>query len=413
MKRNKCPQIIFILVFCVIIVVVIGCMVVWRLCNDGNENNQLRTVVEASCIEEGYIVIDDLISGTTEVENLPALGHSFGEWNEDKAASLQSRTCERCGLEETVRISSISDDTIPKLYLNGSMEGIGKKAKVALEAEFSGMDQQFQCYAIMTLQGHSTYGYPKRNFTVRFYDDDKSINKHKVRFKNWNEEHKYILKANYVDVSQCRNLIGARIWSNMTACRANLSPRLAVLPCYGAVDGFPVNVYLNENFIGLYMLNLHKDDDLYQMKEGEQAALIICNQQTADESLFRAEAAFLPDYSSDWEVEFCGTEDETWAKDSFNQLISFVMNSSDEEFRNDIGEYLDVDAAIDYLIFIYSLGLQDSGAKDLVMLNYGDVWIPSAYDMDEAFGLDADSAAYLSADKFVPVKTADSCYSLE
>ena len=39
------------------------------------------------------------------------------------------------------------------------------------------------------------------------------------------------------------------------------------------------------------------------------------------------------------------------------------------------------------------------------MLNYGDVWIPSAYDMDEAFGLNANDAAYLAPDEFIPVQT--------
>lgn len=367
--------------------------------------NHPRTVVKATCTEPGYVMNSDLLTGTTSVEHLPVLGHDFSKWTADQAAATQSRTCSRCGFEETIRLSSVTDESIPTLRLKGSLDGIGKKVKVALEAEFSGMGQTFECYAIMTLQGHSTYGYEKRNYTVRFYDDDQSVVKHKVQFKDWNREHKYILKANYMDLSQCRNLIGARIFSLMAASREQLSPRLSALPTLGAVDGFPVSVYLNDEFFGLYTMNLHKDDDLYQMQEGERAALVICNQQTTEEALFRAPAAFLPDYSSDWEIEFCGTQDETWAKNSFNELIGFVMNSTDEEFREKLPSYLDREAAIDYLIFIYALGLQRSGAKDLVMLSYGDRWIPCAYDMDEAFGLDAERAAYLAPEAFVPVKT--------
>jgi len=169
------------------------------------------------------------------------------------------------------------------------------------------------------------------------------------------------------------------------------------------VDGFPVAVYLNGSFFGLYTLNLHKDDDLYQMKNGRQEAILICNAQTTDEALFRAPAAFAEDYSSDWEVEFCGTEDDSWAKESFNQLITFVMESSDEEFAAHLDKYLDVDAAVDYLLFIYALGLEKSGAKDLVLLNYGDRWIPTAFDMDEAFGLDPANARYRQPEEFLPV----------
>jgi spore coat protein CotH len=154
--------------------------------------------------------------------------------------------------------------------------------------------------------------------------------------------------------------------------------------------------------MGLYTLNLHKDDDLYRLKKEEQEALLICNAQTTEESLFLSTAAFAEDYSSDWEVEFCGTEDESWAKESFNQLISFVMNSNDQEFRENLGNYLDTDAAVDYLLFIYALGLQNSGAKDLVLVNYDGQWIPSAFDMEEAFGLDENNGKYLKADDFVP-----------
>ena len=41
------------------------------------------------------------------------------------------------------------------------------------------------------------------------------------------------------------------------------------------------------------------------------------------------------------------------------------------------------------------------------MLNYGDGWIPSAYDMDEAFGLNAESASYFSPEAFVPQRTGN------
>ena len=138
------------------------------------------------------------------------------------------------------------------------------------------------------------------------------------------------------------------------------------------------------------------------MREDAREAIAICNVQKTAESLFRAPAAFLPDNESDWELEFCGTEDESWARESFNELISFVMESDDLTFHDCLNEYLDVDAAVDYLIFIYALGLKDSGAKDLVMLSYGDRWIPSAYDMDEAFGLNETDRVYRAPEEFLP-----------
>lgn len=356
--------------------------------------------LEPTCVDDGYKVIDD--QGTIRLEVIPAKGHQFSDWTFDADGRTKTHRCEICGYEETIHVSSVSDDSIPRLKLNGSLEGIGKKSRVVVEADFQSQDQNFTCYGILTLQGHSTYGLPKKNYTIRFYDDQKGEEKHKLQFKNWRKEHKYILKANYADLSQSRNLAGGKIWADMVQTRNHVSQRILDLPTYGTVDGFPVAVYLNDSFMGLYTLNLHKDDDLYRLKKEEQGALLICNAQTTEESLFLSTAAFAEDYSSDWEVEFCGTEDESWAKESFNQLISFVMNSNDQEFRENLGNYLDTDAAVDYLLFIYALGLQNSGAKDLVLVNYDGQWIPSAFDMEEAFGLDENNGKYLKADDFVP-----------
>ena len=355
-----------------------------------------------TCTEAGYIMTYSADGTSVQVENLPALGHRYGEWECDEAEGIRTRTCGACGFQERLRISSVSEETFPRLNLTGSMEEIGKKNKVVLEAEYISPEQSFSCYAITTLQGHSSIGYPKRNYTVRFYDDAQAEVKHKLCFGNWNAEHKYILKANYADMSLCRNLVGAGIWRDMAASRAAMSPRLAALPTHGAVAGFPVAVYFNDAFLGLYTLNLHKDEDLYGMKKGEQAAVVICNQQTMDEALFRAPAQFVEDYSSDWEIEYCGTEDDAWVRERFNALTGFVMNSTDQEFRDGLPAYQDVESAVDYLIFIYALGLSHSGAKDLVLLNYGDVWIPSAYDMDEAFGLCADERRYAAPEEFLP-----------
>lgn len=394
MRKAFHRVIIVFLIFPLIISTISGSTLSESLIN-GKEDRQ-----EPTCIESGYRAFEE--QGTIHIEELPPSGHQFNEWTIDSEAKTKTHICQICGYKETIRISSIPEESLPKLELYGSMDGIGRKSRVVLEAKYTDLGQSFQCYALCTLQGHSTFGLPKKNYTIRFYDDAEGNKKHKVAFRNWNREHKYILKANYIDVSQCRNIVGAWIWTSIVKTRDNIPARLSELPTYGAVDGFPVAVYFNSKFFGLYTLNLHKDDDLYMMKKDEHEAVVICNEQKSDESLFRSKAAFLPNNESDWEIEFSGTNDETWAKDSFNQLITFVMESDESSFREHLNEYLDVDAAIDYLIYIYALGLEDSGAKDLVMLSYGDQWIPSAYDMDEAFGLDALDLNYRKPDTFLP-----------
>ena len=190
----------------------------------------------------------------------------------------------------------------------------------------------------------------------------------------------------------------------MTASRDGIPTAFKTLSNYGAVDGFPVALYINREFQGLYTFNLHKDDDLFGMQDGSRQAILIANDASSEEAFFRAKAAF--DGNSPWEVEFCGTEDSTWATEKLNALIAFVMESDDETFRKELSRYLDVDSAIDYLLSIYALGLTNHSASDLILVCYGEdqPFTASLYDMDSAFGLSEDGKTALDADAFLPAQ---------
>ena len=276
---------------------------------------------------------------------------------------------------------------------------------ITAEFEDNGQNISFQSYATLKHQGHSSLGYSKKNFTLKFFRDENRTEKYKFSFSHWNKESKYILKANYADPSLCRNLVCADVWAELCASRASLPARMRSLSNYGAVDGFPVALYLNDQFYGLYTMNLHKDDDLFGMQKGERHAIMICNASGSAEARFRAPTEFSD--NSTWEVEFCGTENTAWAKEQLNELIQFVMTADDAQFRAQLGQHLDVDSAIDYLLAIYALGLPAHGMKDLVLISYGSVWIPSLYDMEDGFGLFHDGSGAYDASEFLPVRAKD------
>ena len=363
---------------------------------------EVVTVYKPTCMQAGYELHENLETGITRVvDGEPALGHDLSS----------DGVCVRCGYAETSSEAKtgvpkdISANAIPRINLKGDMTGISKDKRIVLGFDFASAQQQFSCYSFTTWQGHSSIEYPKKNYTARLFVDQQITEKYRLIFNDWQLEHKYILKANYMDVSQVRNLIAARLWGDMAASRSGLHETLRNSSNYGAVDGFPVAVYHDDAFMGLYTMNLHKDEDLYGMREGRREAVVIANGQTMDESLFRASAIFEEDVS-DWELEFCGTPDQTlWAQECFNELIHFVMNSSDEQFRGELQKHLDVNSAIDYLLFIYATGLKENSAKDLVLIRYEDSpWIATVYDMECAFGLNPEGTEFVSAQDFLPVK---------
>lgn len=347
------------------------------------------TAYPPTCTEAGYILHEE--NGVIQIEEGEApLGHDYID-----------QICSRCGEKEKDPLS----DSLPRVELTGDISGISRERRVTLKCTLHFPEGEISCYAFTTYQGHSTMEFDKKNFTIRLFQDERITEKQRISLRGWQAEHKYILKAHYQDASLSRNLIAAGIWADMAKSRENLPPQLQASSSFGAVSGFPVILFLNGEFLGLYTWNLHKDEDLFAMGGVRREAIVIANGQSAPESLFRAPASFLPE--GDWELEYCGTGNQgAWAEESFNSLIRFIMESDDEAFRSRLFEYLDTKAAIDYLIFLYALGLSHSGAKDLVMLQYEDTpWIPSAYDMEEAFGLDLERGAFLPPDQFLPVKT--------
>lgn len=299
------------------------------------------------------------------------------------------------------------DGQLPQVTLKGSMDGISKNHRILLGFEYSGGDSDplnFECFAYTTWQGHSTLSNEKKNYTIRLFDDEALTMKHRLFFRNgWQLEHKYILKANYADISMVRNLCCTQLWADVVKTRPDLPTRLVNTSNYGAVSGFPVTLWHDGQFMGLYTLNLHKDDDLYDMREGRRDAIIICNGVSKPEALFKAETDFVKDVN-DWEIEFCGTVDnDGWIREKFNRFIRFVMNADDDDFRNHLCNHANVKSLIDYYLFIEIMGLTDSAAKDLVFLSYEDgPWIATVYDMEDAFGLAPDGSSAKDPADFLP-----------
>jgi hypothetical protein len=51
--------------------------------------------------------------------------------------------------------------------------------------------------------------YPKKNFTIKLFEDANRTVKQKIAFKNWGKQNKFCLKANWIDISHLRNIVSA------------------------------------------------------------------------------------------------------------------------------------------------------------------------------------------------------------
>jgi hypothetical protein len=98
-------------------------------------------------------------------------------------------------------------DDIPKVFIDGIIPTT--KNAVLAELTYISKTLTFHSYIEIKCQGNSSMSYPKKNFTIKLFEDaDRSV-KQKIAFKNWGKQNKFCLKANWIDISHLRNIVSA------------------------------------------------------------------------------------------------------------------------------------------------------------------------------------------------------------
>ncbi len=266
---------------------------------------------------------------------------------------------------------------IPKLYFEGNISGMeDKKDERNISIHYKDEEQSFQGFAKIKVQGTSSLQYEKKNYTIKLYADDACEEALNVDL-GWGEENKYCLKANWIDRTHARNVVSARLVSQIQKAY-NI---MTAAPCNGAVDGFPVEIYSNGSFLGLYTFNIPKDSWQFGMDSKNPNHIVIGGEGWWPANFFREE----PDFGT-WEVEAGEANDATLEK--MRRVFHFVMNSTDAEFVEAFDNYLDLDATLNYYIFAELAYLDDNRGKNMLMATYdGSKWYPSLYDLDSSWGV--------------------------
>ena len=359
---------------------------------------------------------NDSTNNTTEEEQMisPTCTHDYKFTtlsinNQSEIEKPGIYTCSKCNETKTEEIT-YREIGLPTIDFSGSLDGISKENELKISVKYSSEDQTFECDAKIKVQGASSAGYPKKNYTIKFYEKDTDFDKkHKVELVDgWGKENKYCLKANWIDYSQARNVVSAKLYGQVAHSR-NIQDEINDLYNGGAIDGYPVVIYLNGSFLGLYTMNIPKDKWLLDMSDYDpeedetvkKQAILMGNKWSKSSAL---KETMNPDYiSSGWELEYCSTEKTdigtNWVSESFNNFITFLNNSSDDEIKTNLSNYVDIDRAIDCFIYTNVIHASDNTAKNMLWATYDGVkWIPSMYDMDGTWGLVWNGSLYSNSD---------------
>lgn len=302
---------------------------------------------------------------------------------------------------------------IPILFIDNMPESLLAIDASKASGEATSATFDFPAFGIhgklkkVKVQGNSSQTLPKKNYTLTFSDNVKLVD-------SWGYHKKYVIKANFNDYSQSRNVCSAKLWGRARRQRigednaflvdasgnklidpdggyliGDINPQLASAINCGAVDGFPIMVYMNGEYWGVYCFNTPKDDYMANMGDGDRECILCADNSTTQAELFQAIATLEPDSNGhcDFEVEYASDGfDNSQILESLNTMLGLVVNTH-SDYKNVLSPYIDFGSAIDYYILSALTDNIDGISKNYLLQTWDGVkWYFCAYDMDMTFG---------------------------
>ena len=184
------------------------------------------------------------------------------------------------------------------------------------------------------------------------------------------EDNNWILDAGQIDLFRLRNRIATEIWNDFATkpYYASKEPKAK-----SGVTGKVVEVILNNEYRGIYSLTeamdrkelkLKKYDDKNQEFHGQ-----LWKVSSWDKATFWDIDKDYDNTQETWhafETKYPDIEDVNPTDYSpLYEAIDFVVNSNDEAFKKEAGDYFDIPVLIDYQLFLETLKPVDNNGKNM------------------------------------------------
>lgn len=277
---------------------------------------------------------------------------------------------------------------------------------------------QFTFLPVLQLQG--TFGYEYQAATMLLFQDGRadtlaatikwrggttnSPEKHKRNYKvkldsdkpllGLRSDNNWILDAGQADVFRLRNRIAMDIWNDITTPPYYITQ---APKARSGVSGRVVEVFLNDEYAGIYNFSENMDRKQTRVKKASGQAINGCLYKAKGWNYTLMNKASYDPYDNlsekwgDFEVKYpdlsdCDSTD--WS--TLYNALCFVANSSDEDFCNQAADYFDLPPLIDYCVFGSSLNALDNYGKNMFWAVYDKnadkKLTPCAWDLDCTVG---------------------------
>lgn len=294
---------------------------------------------------------------------------------------------------------------------------------------FDGVNTYFAKKAIINAQGSSSLNFVKKNIAVDFVEDEWIGDETpSISIGDWISQDSFHLKAYYIDNFRGTGAVAYKLYDQISKTRGDMAriwQRAGITDAnpkaVGHPHGFPVIVYLNGDFYGVFAFQLKKHRDNYGLKKNE-ATNIHLDGKISNGSMFngkidwtafevRAPKTLITvtgeEYDGENPSELIDPSCETFLSSDkkhkrsyetkqYIQHLSEIIpalkalkeSGADEAaIREEIERRFDVIGLIDYICFSHITNNNDGFAKNWQWITYdGDKWFVAPYDLDCTFG---------------------------
>ena len=357
-----------------------------------------------TCGEEGRTYRTCLLCGKVEYgDSVSPLPHAFGETVRSIRYETAYVECSRCKKIEQRPYEAPKG--IARLYIVGTPGG----TVIPVSFRYVEENGEQNGYAKVSVNPSIERVEEKPDYDMIFYHDDAfSVNGEYYFGEEIGTTSAVALRAAYYDRSGgAWNLALSSLWERMVETRENREANLDALSHKGAEYGKPILLYTNGNFKGIYTLCAPDDGSLFGLNDEKQGAVLYTYTRfgVAEHSV-TADGNEIP-----VTIIYPKENGDEYVK-SFQNMLDFAKNANDAEFTRKIGRYLDVDAMIDYMVYLYVLDLRVHDTRYCHFVTYdGKEWIPSPYALDDGLGRGAYYYRNYPQKPLSPYKEDDTVYS--
>ena len=295
-----------------------------------------------------------------------------------------------------------NNHSTPELRFYGDMENMTDQVFKTMRVKYTSPNEEEygqsfdQPYCQVRWQGTSSIQYVLKNFQI-YLRDENMTDWYYTPFKDGAKEHILTFKCDYMESSHANN-VGIAKFVNDCIYDSKTPPQQADSKLRTTITGFPVLLYINDEFYCAGNLNLDRFSvNSLGLNEAFPNALSYEVSANTDTTA----GAFVPwsaesgkpeiDYlKSDFECRY--PENRVQGDDNFaelKRLIDWVGYATDDMFKEQFSQYLNLEYCIRYYLTVLMFGMVDNLGKNMMLNTWdGRIWYPTFYDCDTSTSLD-------------------------